>query len=358
MRFVSINGIREGMILAKDIVGKNGELLLKKGAILHSSYINRIKSLGYNGLYIVDELSSDIEIKTVIDENLRLKTVNTVKNAFINIENSGVISKQTFESMDNLISNIVDEIIANNDIMVNMIDLKTFDDYTFYHSVNVAVLSVLVGCSFNFNRQQLKNLGLSATLHDIGKVFIPKEILNKKDKLTEYEYNIVKTHPVEGYNHVKENCRVPPVTYVGILQHHERFDGSGYPMSLKGKKISLFGRIISVADVFDALTSNRPYRKAMSPSEAIEFIMGGGGTYFDPDVIIPFTEKIAPYPVGTSVRLSNGCVAIVVKNYRDCPVRPVIKVIKEGNEMVKPYFLDLKNDKNTIDITIIGFDEN
>jgi len=342
------------MVLGKRILGKNGEMLLNKNSVLRESYIIRIQQLGYNGVYVEDEFSDNIEIKEIITEDLRTKTVNTVRHAFISIENGKSMSSKGLDEISSLVDDIVKNVLDSKDIMVNMIDLKTFDDYTFYHSVNVAVLSLVVGVAMNLNKVQLNNLGLAAVLHDIGKVFVPKEILNKPGALSDEEFDVIKTHPYEGYIYLKEKFNIPTTSYIGILQHHERYDGLGYPMALKGQGISLYGRIVSLADVYDALTSRRPYRDALSPSEAIEYIMGGGGSYFDPVIASCFAGRIAPYPIGTSVQLSNNKIGIVVENYSDCSIRPRIKIIMDKDKTINPYFIDLKNDTSTLGITITG----
>ena len=354
MRFVPINCIAEGMILGKELFGKNGEYLLSKGSVIREVYIEKIRELGFNGIYITDELSRDVVVTEIIDESLRFKTVSTLKNAFHHLEKGSSISDENYKNIENVVDEIVKKILSSKDVIVNMVDLKTFDDYTFFHSVNVTVLSIVMGVALSLNKNQLSRLGISALLHDIGKVFISKGILNKHDMLTGEEFEIIKSHSFKGYEYLKERFNVPAVTYIGILQHHENFDGEGYPAGLKGGRISLFGRIIKIADVYDALTSRRPYRDAMIPSEAFEYIMGGGGTLFDPEIVTAFARKIAPYPVGTCITLSNDTTGIVVENYSDSCLRPRIKVFRHKNSEIDPYIIDLKNDKNTMHITITG----
>jgi len=139
---------------------------------------------------------------------------------------------------------------------------------------------------------------------------------------------------------------------MGVLQHHERYDGSGYPEGISGKKITQFGRVIAIADVYDAMTSDRPYRVAMMPSEVMEYLMGGAGTLFDPDMVYLFTRKVAAYPLGTCVLLSNGLTAIVVENYEDCCTRPKVKVVCSYEAV--PIYFDLKNDRRISNLTITG----
>lgn len=357
MRYVPISCIREGMVVGRKLLGKNGEMLLNSGATLRYAYVEKIKELGYGGLYIEDDLSRDIEIIEIISEDLRYKALKTIKGAFIGMEKKSGSFEDYLGSISVIVGDIVDGVVENKDTMVNMLDLKTFDDYTFLHSTNVAVLSLILGVALDFNKIELQRLGLSAILHDIGKVFIPKNILNKPDKLTEDEFKIMQTHSGRGYEYLKINYDFPMSSYLGVLQHHEKYNGTGYPLKLEGEQIHLYGRIISIADVYDALTSTRPYRKAMVPSEAIEYVMANGGSHFDPSFVEYFTKKIAPYPVGVTIKLSNNTSGIVMENYSDSSLRPKIKIIKKGNSYVSPYVINLRNDPETRNVTIIGMDD-
>lgn len=357
MRFVPVSGLMEGMVVGKSLYDRNRQLLLGRGSIVQKSYIERIEKLGYQGIYIDDEISKDIEVKDIISDELRMKTVQVVKDIFIySSMNNTNTSKQIAEKMQQtkqLVSNIVEQILENNDTMVNLIDLKFFDDYTFFHSVNVTVLSVLVGTELGLDRSELYNLGLAALLHDIGKIFIDKEILNKKGKLSEDEYIQVKDHAKFGYNYLKETYDIPISSYVGVLQHHEKFDGTGYPNNKAKDEISLYGRIICVTDVYDALISNRPYRAALLPSEAMEYIMANGGIMFDLELTKIFARKVAPFPVGTYVKLSNGYIGIVVENYEEVCMRPKVKIILDNEgKKIMPRYLNLKDDKKLRSITI------
>lgn len=350
MRYIPTLCLREGMVLAKSLYGNDGILLLQKGQPLIQTYISRIISCGFQGVYIIDKLSEEIEIKTVIDDELRNSAVKAVRDMYVQSQTTG-ISHNMAEKAKAIVHNIVDNIINNRDIMVNMIDLKSYDDYTYYHSVNVGVLSIVVGVALGMNSTDLYKLGLGALLHDIGKVFIDRNIIDKPGKLTPEEYEEVKKHPKLGHEYlVNANLDLPLSAIIGVLQHHERNDGSGYPDGISGEKIYRFSRIISIADVFDAMTSDRPYRPGMMPSEVMEYLMGGAGMLFDPDLIYLFTRKVAAFPLGTCVLLSNGLTAIVVENYEDCCLRPKVKVICSDDS--NPVYLDLKNDKHLSNLTI------
>lgn len=355
MRFVPIQSVRKGTIIKETIYSENGIILLKQGTPLKDAYIRHLMDMGVNGLYIDDEISKEIEITTTISGKLKNEAVQKMKNAFTFAKKEKFTTSemlQASEAMYALIENVIDEILSNDNFMINMVDLKVFDDYTFFHSVSVATISIMIAVNMDFKKNELIELGLSAILHDIGKVFTPKDILNKKGCLTDDEMVIMKGHSDDGYRYLKEKFNVPMRTYIGVLQHHEKWDGSGYPLGITGTNISKYARIIAVADVYDALTSDRPYRKGMFPSEAMEYIMGGGGTFFDPEIVQVFYKSMAIYPNGTIVELSNGLTGIVVQNIPGRTMRPILKILKDKDEDVCPYVYDM-GDSKTMSTTII-----
>ncbi len=353
MRFVPLHCVREGMKLGSDLYNDFGILMLSKGAILSAEYVRSINRLKYNGIYIDDDISKDIEIINIISDKLRMNTVKAIKSMFIYGEKEKTISKNHVDNAKAYVNLIVDEIVNNKELMINMVDMKVFDDYTYYHSVNVAVISIVLAVALGMNKNDLRNLGFAAILHDIGKVFIDKKLLNKADKLTDDEFEHVKAHSTLGCNYIRRGYGVPFDTYMGILDHHEKYSGQGYPNDLRGNRISIFGRIIALADVYDALISDRPYRKALLPSEAYEFIMASTMTSFDPVIVEAFVKKIAPFPIGTCVKLSNGMVGIVVENYETLSMRPKVKIYQVEGEYVEPYELELF-DPESLNITVVG----
>jgi len=230
-----------------------------------------------------------------------------------------------------------------------------FDNYTYAHSVNVAILALTIGISLELSKPKLSELGFAALIHDIGKMLIDQDIINKTKALTELEYKEIMKHPALGCEYAKETFDISPTIFDAILDHHEKYGGGGYPNNKFGEDISLYGRIIALADVYDAISSDRPHRKALSPSESMEYIMGNAGSHFDPMLASIFIRKIAPYPVGTTVRLSNGLTGIVVKNHESLSMRPVIRVIKVFDQDILPFELDLGHDRRWLNVTITGF---
>lgn len=352
MRYIPTLCLRDGMLVGKNVYGNTGQLLLTRGTTIKQCHIESVKKMGFSGIYIIDDLSRDIEIENIVSDNLRNRTVKGLKDVFISIDGNSNDKHDKIDKLKLQVEDIVDEILRDNSLMVNMIDLKYFDDYTYQHSVNVAVLSIILGVALKFNRKNLYLLGLGALLHDIGKVFIDKDILNKPGKLTAEEFEIMKSHVNYGYDYLKKEFDFPVQSFMGALDHHEKYDGTGYPNKKSGSKISIFGRIISIADVYDALTSERPYRMAMLPSEATEYLMGGVGSSFDYELIKLFVRKVAPYPLGTCVCLSNRYKGIVTYNYEDACLRPKIKVFEvDGNE-VEPFTISLRDDQSYLNATI------
>jgi len=202
------------------------------------------------------------------------------------------------------------------------------DNYTYAHCVNVAVISLILGISLNLSKRNLTYLCIGALIHDIGKSFIPSEILQKPGKLTPEEFEVIKNHSLYGYKFLNNFFSLSSHIKLIVLQHHERFDGLGYPNSISGNKISYLARIVSIADVYDALTSDRPYKRAMCPSDALEYLMSNAGTLFDHDMLNVFCKIVIPFPQGTIVSLSNGDIGVVEETMPNFPLRPTIKILK------------------------------
>ncbi|EOD00486.1 HD-GYP domain-containing protein [Caldisalinibacter kiritimatiensis] len=360
MRFVPISAVKEESYLAKTLFDNNDRVLLKKGVKLTNSLINRIKNNGIYSIYINDDYS-DNEIEDVIRPELKQKAVSAVRETFINFEKYNDYLNKKFankaqekqiikqrqeyiKSIGDISKSIIDEILQKKDIMINLVDIKSADSYTYQHSVNVAVLSLILGIELQLNKFELYDLCVGAMLHDLGKVLIPEDILNKPGELTDEEFDVVKEHTVKGYEYLKNSLDISASARMIILQHHEKVNQEGYPNHLDGNKINKLAKIVAIADVYDALTSDRPYRKAMSPSEALELIMASGGTHFDYNMVKVFATKIIPYPVGTLVKLSNDAIAVVEKVHPDFPLRPVVKVLTRKDINGNDIYIDLMQD--------------
>ena len=345
MRLVPVEDIKPEMELARSIHHKNNVLLSTGVKNLHK-YKAKLKSIGINYVYIEDKYSTDIKVDYVIKDELREKGQQRIRKFMDDIKFNKSINVRQIKDT---VSDIVDDILNNSDnIIVNMLDIKNFDDYTFEHSVNVAVYSIILGKSLNYSVNELNKLGVGAIMHDVGKILIPPEILFKEDKLNQDEYEIIKDHSELGYDYIKEIREISPVSKTAILSHHERLDGSGYPRNLEDEDIHDFAKIVAVTDVYDALTSDRTYRKRWPVHEAISYIMSNSDDKFDNYFVDKFIRNLAIYPNGTMVKLSDGRKAIVKEQNGNYPTRPVLRVIEdaEGNERVED--LDLLQNLNVV----------
>ncbi|HCL81846.1 MAG TPA: hypothetical protein DHW81_06380 [Nitrospiraceae bacterium] len=203
------------------------------------------------------------------------------KKAFVIKENSKMLMKdllndprsgEKIKEVKNSVNTITDSLLENKDMIYTMLTLSKYDYYTYTHCVNVAVLSIGLAIAIGLNKEYIENLGTGAMLHDIGKTAISSEILNKQGKLTEYEYKMIQEHVREGEKILKENKEIPEEAHSAVLQHHEKLSGKGYPYGLKGEEINLFGRVTGISDCYDALTTQRPYKHAFNPYEALKII--------------------------------------------------------------------------------------
>lgn len=353
MRYVALDSLQEGMKLARPLYRK-AEVLLAGGMVLTERYIDAIKRCGFAGVYIEDELSEDIEIEPLISDELRIETTKRL----MQIRNLAKLDDgkpyQKMPDVTHTIEDIVSELCKNKEVMVNMMELSSYDNYTYSHSLNVTLVSILLGTSLLLTHDDLLGLGTGALLHDIGKIHISKRILLKNGPLTDEEFEEVKKHPQDGYDYISKRYHIPTKHLFTILDHHEKFDGTGYPRGKAGDDITIFGRICAVADVYDALSSKRPYREALPVHECVEYIMAGAHTQFDPDVVAAFVRRIAPYPLGTSVKLSNGWCGLVLQNYASYSLRPKLRIYRQDGQAVTPFEISLKDDPDYLNVTIVG----
>ncbi|MBB6215952.1 putative nucleotidyltransferase with HDIG domain [Anaerosolibacter carboniphilus] len=345
MRLVRIENVTSGMILGKDISSCEGKILLAKGVTLTNHFIKRLQHLAMGEIYIEDEISKDIEIFDIIEEKTRIIAKKTIYQVMQDLK---VKKALDFQSIQVAINRIVDELLDNRDIMVNLSDLRCVDEYTFAHSVNVAVLSIVIGKALGYHELRLRDLGIAAILHDIGKTQIPNEILNKPGKLLEEEIEIMKNHTRFGYEILKDYDEISALSRVGALLHHERIDGSGYPFGKRGEEISEFARIIAIADTYDAMTSNRVYKKRITPDKAIEYLIAMAHHHYDYDIVKIFLNHLTVYPIGTMVKLNTKEHAIVIDNNRYMPTRPIVRMVRDahGNSISQFEEIDLQKRLN------------
>ena len=242
-----------------------------------------------------------------------------------------------------LVENFIESVFRNESAAVTLFKLRGFDEYTYTHSINVSILAVLLGKHLGLDKPTLLQLGLAGMYHDVGKAKIPESILNKPGKLTEAEFQTIKAHPLEGYKIMQGQADLDPEILRAVVEHHERHDGTGYPRALRGEDIGRFSRIISVVDVYDALTSRRVYKDAMAPAKALGMMYQWRDRDFTPRAIENFIRCIGVFPVGSFVRLSGGEYGIVASANAVRPTKPEIKVVLDAKMRPQlPRTLDLE----------------
>jgi len=350
MHLVHLDNIKPGSILGKTIISADGRVLLGEGISLSKEYIEKLKKLGINSAYIKNETLEKLEVQLnledIISDVTRTEAVLVTKKTLNNIMKGKILEPAPVFSV---INNIIDDLVNQESLLVNLSDIRSFDDYTFAHSVNVAVLSLIMGIALGYDQIKLRNLGIGALLHDIGKIKIPLNILNKAGKLTDEEFEIMKSHSAEGFQILRENREFTILIAHIAYQHHERYDGTGYPRNLKEKNIHKFARIVAIADVYDALTADRPYRKRILPHEACEYLMGSCNSHFDYQLVSIFLQHVAPYPIGTIVLLNTGEKAVVVEQNKHFLLRPILMVFeKDGQELSRAFQYDLLENPTVI----------
>lgn len=349
MRFVPIEQVEEGMIIAQTIFGVNGEIMVKAGMPIKARTLEKLKDYYMEYLYINDELSKDVQIKCTISSEMRNEAVQNMKALYEAINRNkneevfstphGKVLHEKMQACLTSVDKIMEDTITEKITLVDVFDVKLLENYNYAHSVNVCLISIVLGKALGLNGYDLYKLGIGAFFHDMGQMFMPQELLDKEGQYDDSDIQTMRQHPEIGYRFAKDHFNLPTTSYLAILQHHERHDGSGYPHGKAGEDISLYGRIVAIADVFDALTSIKKYRPAMLPVAAFKYLIANAGTAFDPKLVKLFIEKVSPYPIGFTLKLDQDTEGIVVRNYENNPLHPKVRIYKSKGVMVERPFI-------------------
>jgi len=350
---IKTSSVRPGMQLTRSIYSKEGQLLVENGATLKKSYIQKLENYNINTVFVKwgNEVSQEVSDAIVLDT--RDEALNLLKQSIDAIKTS---KKFDVDRFIDVVSNIIEELLENKGTLISLTNVRSVDDHTFIHSINVCILSLVMGLSLNYNKGNLQHLGIGSLLHDIGKVGIEPSIINKPGSLTVDEYDIVKNHAIIGYDMVKYVEGLSEESITIVRDHHERYDGRGYPDGKKGNEIHEFARIVAICDVYDALTSNRVYRVGMPPHIGIEYLISMGNHQFDLELVKFFTKYICIYPKGTLVELESGESGVVILMNENFPTRPVIEVLNDitGSKLEVPKIIDLAKSLNNGIISKLG----
>jgi len=311
-----------GMKVSQDISNNYGAILLHKDTVLDYYTINKLMNLGIEKLKVLEEFESKVITESTVTATY-VEKVNEFKTIIKDIGNGKTLDTLKVQTIVNDLQNSFTSV---NDIVSNLNGIRSIDEYTYSHSVNVSLLCFLIGSWLNLSPVQKKILSYCGLLHDIGKSKISQEILNKPGPLTPKEYEEMKKHSVLGYKILEANIAISKDVMIGVLLHHEREDGSGYPFGIKGDQISLYAKIISIADVFDAITSDRVYRKRQTPFDVLQMYESEYLTKCNTSILLTFLNRIAHYYIGSRVRLSNDSWGEIVFINQSSISKPMIKL--------------------------------
>ena len=330
---IAPDALEVGYILDEDVY-ENRVLLIRKGQVVTDHIkellqtrktVKIVRHVPEESVYLEEDLSDDRIVR--LNEQVKTRIKEDVTKLFDDIE-----SDSNASLAQNISDTIVNDVLKKDGVGLNLDELKVSDEYTFKHSVDVAAGSIILAKYLGLGTDNIRDIGTAGVLHDIGKIMIPNEILNKNGKLTDKEFAVIKNHPVYGYQMLSKNQSIAEPIRRAVLYHHEKFCGGGYPSGLKGNEIPLYARVLSVIDVFDALVTERPYHKAYSVADTLE-VMYTMYAQFDAEVFQAFLKSLIVYPIGSVITLSNGVQAQVIKTNKGYPLRPVVKDIKTGEEL-------------------------
>lgn len=361
---VPIDEVTIGMVL-EDVIDSSGVLIYSGGhAISSESDIEGLKKQGIKNVFVntsdspfhaiysstpshqdyytnEEKKSEEIYFQNIAKAtHIRNDAISKTKDVLLKIRKTGDIPvKEFYQTSEGIVSNI----LKNPDALISITQLKGYDEYTYTHSVNVCILITTLAKSMGYNDDQLLEIGFGGLLHDIGKMCIPESILNKPGKLTESEFALMKRHSLLGFQLIKDKKEISDLSRKIIVQHHERLNGSGYPFGLKGIRIHEISSLASIADVYDALTSDRVYKQGWPPQKALALIYRSRNEDYPDRLVDLFTKHVGIYPVGSFVELASGAKAVVVYVDNEHVLYPKVKIIydKDGNKMETPILIDI-----------------
>jgi len=340
IKWKRVEELNRGDVIVENISGANAsDSIVKYGDLVNEELIRRLQMRGIQWVSVLQKPEASSEIIPLFTE----EKIGYFETQINDVYEQIVVEKRIDIEKTREISKEISESVAKNYgayIWPNLSKLKQMDDYTFTHQVNVAIIgSTLAFEHFGGDLELVNRFTAGGLLHDIGKLWIPPEILKSRERLPDMEFNIIKKHPTYGHGIAKQSGLEDTVILNSILYHHEQWDGNGYNEGKKGEEIPFESRLMMVADVYDALTTIRPYKRAWSPYEATTFLIQETKKKFDPFIVNLFLKVFGLYPVGTHVALSSGHTGVVVGNKTGAVSRPLVR-LNDGQNTILDMFVD------------------
>jgi HD-GYP domain-containing protein (c-di-GMP phosphodiesterase class II) len=368
MRRVPLDRVDSGALLGKTLYNERGDILLRKGRELSPRYVDLLREKGFRSIYLQDPDTEDIELGDIVSEHVRQTANQNIYRFMQVVENASrelkglpterlgaafksndfkrALTGRAYEAIYAVVESIIDDVL-DAPTLSGMTALKTHDNYTFCHSVDVTVTAIMLGKKLYFDRPALRQLALGCMLHDTGKIFIDARVLNKPGKLTPVEFDLIKKHPTLGYQLLRSIQKDEFLANHVAYQHHEKQDGTGYPRgmrgvnrvardAIRGDRMLLIAEIAAVADVYDALSSDRPYRAGMTPEQIVETMRQMAGPHLNREIVQHFLAILPVFPVGLEVRITQGRLkgyrGVVARLNQKAMDRPVVRVLYDNHD--------------------------
>lgn len=327
MKYTSIDRIQQGERLGKHIFSSDGRILLNEGVQLTVGLLSKLRRMGVTAVYLKDERLSDVKIEEIVSDKTKRETITNLAEAFQFIQ-----SDKSFDSEEIRMSakKLIDEILQNKDVLVNLTDIRTNDNHLFVHSVNVCIISIIVGIQIGLDHKKMEELAVGALLHDVGKI-LPENKNPQMANISDEELEYQNDHTWKGFNYLRKIKEISTLSAHVALTHHEHIDGSGFPRKLHGDDIHFLSKIVAVANQYDNLISTVNNAGALRPHEACERIMGLTNIYFDHNIVWKFLRSVAFYPTGSQVKMTTGETGVVVAQHRGLPQRPIVRTFNLDN---------------------------
>lgn len=346
MQRISSLYVKPGMELARPVYDNWGDMVLPIGTVLDARDIAKVDDIGVGELFVCNEKTDDMNILPLIEPELEGAISKALRRALIECR-STLISRNhqivDLALINNLMNELIDSLMSSTRGDATIAGCYSLKDYNFVHPVKVACLSILIGRAIDLGEREIKQLGMASLFQNVGYILLPQGILEKPGYLNSAEMKAVQRHPVYGSQILSRYTEIGPEAVNIVLQHHERWNGSGYPFGLRNDGISKSAGILGITDVCFALASKRPHREEFLPAfaiehsivssqDAIEYVYAYSGELFDPDLVKLFSRIVPIYPAGTMVKLNDGRIGIVSKSNPECVRRPKLRIV--GGSMI------------------------